>query len=198
VYTSNSELFALLALSKLPFVTVGDITQTIDGAAGIVVNKVQYKLRSGGPYGRCHVTASDRHCFTSDVSAETQVALMDSFTRTAFSSTANFEVRSSKLLNVRAAHPVPDICRAHALSEALSKPSSQHRRGEVDTAASNVHAQIKFVRGALATPQLLTDVDIPESVSLLGQTVDLRNLRDALAPARRGLQSAVSQVAPGS
>lgn len=48
--------------------------------------------------------------------------------------------------------------------------------------------------GALATPQLLADVDIPESISLLGQTVDLRNLRDALAPARRGLQGAISQV----
>jgi PAP_fibrillin len=41
VYTSGSELSALLALSKLPFVTVGDITQTIDGAAGTVINKVQ-------------------------------------------------------------------------------------------------------------------------------------------------------------
>jgi hypothetical protein len=50
------------------------------------------------------------------------------------------------------------------------------------------------VRGALATPQLLTDIDIPESISLLGQTVDLSSLRDALAPARRSLQSAVSQV----
>ena len=57
-----------------------------------------------------------------------------------------------------------------------------------------VHLQVRFVRGALATPQLLTDVDIPESISLLGQTVDLRTIRDALAPARRGLQSAVSQV----
>lgn len=54
--------------------------------------------------------------------------------------------------------------------------------------------QIKFVSGTLATPQLLADVDLPESVSLLGQTVDLRNLRDALAPARRGLQGALSQV----
>ena len=33
-----------------------------------------------------------------------QVTLMDSVTRTAFSSTANFEARSSKLLNVRTAH----------------------------------------------------------------------------------------------
>ena len=45
VYTSNSELFALLALNKLPFVTVGDITQTIDAAAGTVVNKA--RLLSG-------------------------------------------------------------------------------------------------------------------------------------------------------
>jgi hypothetical protein len=41
VYTSNSELFALLSLGKLPFVTVGDITQTIDAAAGTVTNKVE-------------------------------------------------------------------------------------------------------------------------------------------------------------
>jgi hypothetical protein len=60
--------------------------------------------------------------------------------------------------------------------------------------ATLLHLQIRFVRGALATPQLLTDVDIPESISLLGQTVDLQNIRDALAPARRGLQSAVSQA----
>jgi PAP_fibrillin len=40
VYTAGSELSALLALSRLPFVTVGDITQTIDCAAGTVVNKV--------------------------------------------------------------------------------------------------------------------------------------------------------------
>ena len=40
VYTSNSELTALLALSSLPFVTVGDIMQTIDGPSMTVVNKV--------------------------------------------------------------------------------------------------------------------------------------------------------------
>ena len=41
VYTSNSELTALLALSRLPFVTVGDITQTIDGPSLTVINKVR-------------------------------------------------------------------------------------------------------------------------------------------------------------
>ena len=40
VYTSNSELTALLALGKLPFVQVGDITQTIDGPSLSVINKV--------------------------------------------------------------------------------------------------------------------------------------------------------------
>ena len=41
VYTSSSELTALLALSRLPFVTVGDITQTIDVPSETVVNKVR-------------------------------------------------------------------------------------------------------------------------------------------------------------
>ena len=41
VYTSNSELTALLALSRLPFVAVGDITQTIDGPSMTVTNKVR-------------------------------------------------------------------------------------------------------------------------------------------------------------
>ena len=40
VYTSNSELTPLLALGKLPLVTVGDVTQRIDSATRTVVNKV--------------------------------------------------------------------------------------------------------------------------------------------------------------
>ncbi len=39
VYTSNSELFALLALSRLPFVSVGDITQKIEASTFTVENK---------------------------------------------------------------------------------------------------------------------------------------------------------------
>ena len=41
VYTSNSELIALLALSRLPLVSVGDITQTVDAFTSSVSNKVQ-------------------------------------------------------------------------------------------------------------------------------------------------------------
>ncbi len=40
VYTSNSELIGLLALSRLPLVTVGEITQTVDPATASVSNKV--------------------------------------------------------------------------------------------------------------------------------------------------------------
>ena len=42
VYTSNSELITVLALSKLPFVSVGDITQKVDASSLIVENKVGY------------------------------------------------------------------------------------------------------------------------------------------------------------
>lgn len=41
VYTSNSELIALLALGRLPLVTVGDITQTIDTSTMSVENQVR-------------------------------------------------------------------------------------------------------------------------------------------------------------
>lgn len=40
VYTSNSELLAILALSRLPLVSIGDITQRIDSAINTVENKV--------------------------------------------------------------------------------------------------------------------------------------------------------------
>ena len=39
-WTSNSELFSLLALSRLPFVTVGPIQQIINTAAMTAQNKV--------------------------------------------------------------------------------------------------------------------------------------------------------------
>lgn len=68
VYTSNSELLAILALSRLPFVTIGDITQRIDSVTNTVENKV---------------------------------AISVPLSRTALSTTASFEVRSPKRLQVR-------------------------------------------------------------------------------------------------
>lgn len=68
VYTSNSELLAILALSRLPFVGIGDITQRIDSATNTVENKV---------------------------------AISVPLSRTSLSTTASFEVRSPKRLQVR-------------------------------------------------------------------------------------------------
>ena len=53
-YTSNSELVALLALGKLPLVTVGDVYQIIDGSAQSVENRIQLSV----PGSRTSLTAS--------------------------------------------------------------------------------------------------------------------------------------------
>lgn len=119
VYTSNSELIALLALSRLPFVTIGDITQKVDTATMSVENKVQVSVP---------------------------------LSRTAFSTTASFEVRSPKRL------------------------------------------QVKFERGTIQTPQLLSDIEVPESISVMGQAVDLTQLKAALQPFSERLRGLITQV----
>lgn len=119
VYTSNSELIALLALSRLPFVTLGDITQRIDSASSTVENKVQLTVP---------------------------------LSRTSFSTTASFEARSPKRL------------------------------------------QISFEKGVIQTPQLLDNVDIPESVSILGQPIDLSQVKQVLQPVNQGLNNLISEV----
>ncbi|KIZ02337.1 hypothetical protein MNEG_5623 [Monoraphidium neglectum] len=119
VYTSNSELLAILALSKLPFVTIGDITQRVDVLNNTVENKAQISVP---------------------------------LSRTAVSTTASFEVRSPKRLAIR------------------------------------------FERGAIATPQLLSDLSIPDSISVLGQSVDLTAVRGLLQPVESGLSGLISSV----
>ena len=54
--------------------------------------------------------------------------------------------------------------------------------------------QIKFKQGTVQTPELLQDVEIPASVTVLGQAVDLTALKSALQPVTSGLQGAVQQV----
>ncbi|KAF6253398.1 astaxanthin vesicles associated protein [Scenedesmus sp. NREL 46B-D3] len=119
VYTSNSELLAILALSKLPFVSIGDITQRVDTLTNTVENRA---------------------------------ALSVPLSRTSLSTTASFEVRSPKRL------------------------------------------QVSFERGSIATPELLADLEVPESVDVLGQTVDLGQLRGVLQPFSQGLSSILKQV----
>ena len=43
--------------------------------------------------------------------------------------------------------------------------------------ASPKRLQVAFQRGRVTTPQLLQDIEFPDSVSILGQPVDLRNLK---------------------
>ncbi len=37
--------------------------------------------------------------------------------------------------------------------------------------------QVRFERGTVATPELLQDVELPSSVSVLGQPIDLTSLK---------------------
>lgn len=119
VYTSNSELIAALALSRLPFVTIGDITQKIDGPALTAENRVQISVP---------------------------------FSRTAFSTTASLEVRSPSRL------------------------------------------QVKFEQGIIHTPELLEDIDIPSTISVMGQTIDVSNVAAALKPLQSSVRDVVAQL----
>jgi len=119
VYTSNSELLAILALSKLPFVTIGDITQNVDTVTSAVENKVQISVP---------------------------------LSRTAVSTKASFEVRSPKRL------------------------------------------QVRFEQGVIKTPELLSDIEIPDSISVMGQSLDLSQVKGVLQPVSQGLSGIISQV----
>lgn len=118
-YTSNSELVALLALGKLPLVTVGDITQTVVASSQTVENRVQ-------------------------ISAP--------FSQTSLAATASFEIRSPKLL------------------------------------------QVAFQEGQIATPQLLADFELPASIDVMGQPIDMTPLQSLLKPLDGPLRSAVAQL----
>ena len=53
---------------------------------------------------------------------------------------------------------------------------------------------IQFERGAIATPELLSDISIPESISVLGQTVDLTPVRGLLQPVGDSLSGLLGTV----
>ena len=106
-YTSNSELMAILALSRLPGVEVGQISQTIDVSNMNVQNKVELEVP---------------------------------LSRTSVSNSGSLEVRSPKRL------------------------------------------QVRFSEGTFATPQLLDDIQLPSSLDILGQTIDLSPAAPVLEP----------------
>eukprot|EP00803_Ostreobium_quekettii_P004766 evm.model.scf_688.4 EVM.evm.TU.scf_688.4 scf_688:18360-22161(+) len=119
VYTSSPAVMALLGLSRLPFVKVGDITQSIDGPGMTVENQIQISVP---------------------------------FSRTSFTTTASLEVRSPKRL------------------------------------------QVKFEKGIISTPELLEDIELPDSLSVMGQAIDLSQVKSALQPFDATLRDAVAQL----
>lgn len=119
IYTSNSELLPLLALSRLPLVEVGDVTQTISADSLQVENKVQ---------------------------------LSAPFSRTSLGASAVFEIRSPKLL------------------------------------------QVQFEEGRVSTPEILSDFEIPSSMEVMGQNVDLSPLQTALRPLDGPFRSTIQRV----
>ena len=54
--------------------------------------------------------------------------------------------------------------------------------------------QLKFEQGRIATPQLLADIDLPASLSVMGQTVDLGQVRSLLQPAAEQVKGIIEQV----
>eukprot|EP00798_Chlamydomonas_sp_ICE-L_P002366 gene2366-8674_t len=78
-----------------------------------------------------------------NMSVENQVGIIVPFSRTAFTTTASFEVRSPKRL------------------------------------------QLKLEKGGIVTPELLADLELPNSVTIMGQAVDLGMLKSALEPWER-------------
>ena len=174
VYTSNSELFGLLALSRLPFVAIGDITQKIEASTFTVENKawrpcthcVHALLPSavaGVGYdpdvrGRTSLHTSGT-CDVEDMHACCSAAAGD----------APYDVMQGNLVSAKCMRP----------QVALTVPFS---RTSFSTSASfevrsPKRLQVRFERGTVATPELLQDVELPDSVSVLGQPIDLTSLK---------------------
>ncbi len=84
---------------------------------------------------------------------ENVVSLSVPFSKTSVGSTANFDVRSPKLL------------------------------------------EIEFTDGRISTPQLMSDFELPDSVEVAGQTVDLTVLKSALQPLDGPVRSLIEQAA---
>lgn len=61
--------------------------------------------------------------------------------------------------------------------------------------SSDKRLEISFLEGCIATPQLLQNVEFPDSMSVLGQPVDLTNLKDALEPVNTAVKDVADQIA---
>lgn len=150
VYTSNSSLIGVLALGRLPLVTVGDVTQRIDVASNTVENQVGSKGRGASGRGLAWGTwvAHNRH--------------------------ATWSIHCAYVQPPRAVYkraPAPPCPPQVALSGLLSKTKlTAVAQFEV---LSSKRLGLKLERGQIQTPELTKDLELPDTLAVLGQSVDL-------------------------
>jgi hypothetical protein len=56
---------------------------------------------------------------------------------------------------------------------------------------------VRFEQGVIRTPELLSDIEIPDSISVMGQALDLSQVKGVLQPVSQGLSGIISQVREG-
>lgn len=54
--------------------------------------------------------------------------------------------------------------------------------------------QVKFEEGIIRSPELLEDIEFPSTISVLGQTIDVSNVAEALKPFQSSFRDAVAQL----
>jgi len=143
VYTSNSELMTVLALSKLPLVDIGDVTQRIDAGMATVENKVRLSVP---------------------------------FTRTSLSTTASFEVRSPKRLQLRLTKGgivTPQLMAdldlpsdLNVMGQSLDLAPLKGALGPLQSAASGLFGQVNNLLQQLPEPQLAIEADSAQTWQL--------------------------------
>ncbi|MEW5302029.1 MAG: hypothetical protein WDW36_004841 [Sanguina aurantia] len=119
-FSSDAPTLAILALGKLPFVTIGDMTQRIDSQMQTIENKV---------------------------------CLMGPLARTSVSTCSSFDMRTAKRM------------------------------------------QLQLQTGVFETPELVSDsLELPSSISILGQTLDTSQLQQTLRPLTEQIKGLLVQA----
>lgn len=189
VYTSNSEVLALLGLSRLPFVEVGDITQTVDGSKMTVENKVGgqgLELVPGRQTARVDGGRAGLHCPAStclSIPYKIVVVLPMHDRQRLQRQPCLFETppctRDLQRPQHAARASAPSCASPRVVQVQLSGPLV--RTSFATSASVEVRSpkllQVQFQEGRVATPELLQDVELPASLELAGQQVDLKPLQ---------------------
>ena len=58
--------------------------------------------------------------------------------------------------------------------------------------------QLRLTKGGIQTPELLTDMELPSNMTVLGQALDLSQLKAALSPINERVMGLLGQVGSSS